>query len=111
MEIPDSLLTIEKEPVLMPVYAPGFSCDSTTNFGSKMTSYIEGIRLMCVEIQVIKMITNEVIPKMSLEERTQLNEDLLEINEVHLEKSECAFDLSKILEDHFPEDPALAAML
>ena len=42
---------------------------------------------MSVEVEVIEMITNAVIPKMSQEERTQLNQDLQEINEECLEES------------------------
>ena len=38
VEIPDYLLTIENAPALMPVYAPGFSSDQTTEFGTETTS-------------------------------------------------------------------------
>ena len=40
----------------MPRYAPRFDIDRTTEYGPKMTGYIEGIRLMCVEVEVIKVI-------------------------------------------------------
>ena len=85
----------------MPVYAPRFSSGRTTEFGTEMTSYIEGIRLMRVEIEVIKMITTGVIPKMSEEERSKLMTDLEEINELREQESHCALDISKSLYDHF----------
>ena len=65
-------------------------------YAANLKRYIEGIRLMSVEVEVIDMITNGMIPKMSLEEGTQISEDLLEINETREEESECAPDLSKI---------------
>ena len=58
---------------------------------------------MCVEIEVIKMITNGVIPKMSKEERSKLITDLEDINEICEEPSEKALDISKSLYDHFNE--------
>ena len=48
---------------------------------------------------------------MSSKERTRLNEDLLEVNEARKEKSECVLDLSKKLEDRFPEDFKLVTIL
>ena len=79
--IPESLLQIKEEPVLMPVYAPSFSSDRSTIFGTEMTSYMEGIRLMRVEVEVIKMITTGVIPKMREEQKSNLMTDLEELNE------------------------------
>ena len=63
--------------------------------------YIEGILLMTVEVEFIEMITNGIIPKMSPEERTHLNQDVMGINVAREKQSECALDLSKKLEDHF----------
>ena len=40
-------------------------------YAAKIKRYIEGIRLMSVDIQVIEWITSEIIPKMSQEEITQ----------------------------------------
>ena len=68
-----------------------------------MTGYIEGIRLMCVEVEVIKIITTGVIPKISEEERSKLMIDLEEINEFREQESEKALDISKSLYDHFNE--------
>ena len=65
VKIPVGLLTTEKPNVLLPVYATWFDSDPTNEYGRKMTSYIEQIRLMCVEVEVIKMITTGVITKMS----------------------------------------------
>ena len=74
--IPDYLLTITEAPILTPVYAAGFSSDRTTEFGPKLTGYMEGMRLMSVEIGVIRMITEEKIPDMSEEEGSTLMTDL-----------------------------------
>ena len=69
--IPDYLLGIEEAPILTPVYAAGFSSDRTTEYGPKLTGYMEGVRLMSVEIGVIKMITDEKIPThLKLEKNT-----------------------------------------
>ena len=65
-------------------------------YAAKLKSFLEGIRLMSVDVEVIEIMTNEVIPTMSLEEHARLNQDLYEINELRLEESGCALDLTKI---------------
>ena len=42
---------------------------------------------MTVQVQVIVMIANGIFPKMSFEECTQLNQDVLDINEARREES------------------------
>ena len=74
-----------------------------TEYASKLKIYIDAIRLMTVEVKVIEMITSRIIPKMSFEERNQLDQDLLEINEEREEECEKTLDLSKSFEDHFHE--------
>ena len=50
---------------------------------------------MSVEVEVIKMITYGVIPKMSQEERNQLIKYLEKINEYREDADECALDMNK----------------
>ena len=66
---------------------------------------------MCVEVEVIKMITNGVIPKMSQEERNQLIKDLDNINEYLKEADSCAIEMSKNVADHFAQEDTSALML
>ena len=79
--IPDLLIEIEEEPILTPAYKAAFSSDHTTAHGPKVIEYFEHMRLMKVEIVVMTMITDEIIPDMIEEERSQLMTDLEEINE------------------------------
>ena len=51
----------------MPVYKIEFPSDPTNEYAAKMTTYLDGIRLMSVEVEVIKMIAKGVIPKMNIE--------------------------------------------
>jgi hypothetical protein len=96
--IPDCLLQIEEAPVLKPAYSPSYSGDE------EMTIYLEGIRLMGVEVEVIKMIRTGVIPNMSEEKKSKLMTDLEEINDIRVEGPHPALDISKSLYDHFPEE-------
>ena len=59
-----------------------------------MTTYIDGIRLISVEVQVIEWITKGKIPKMSFKERSQLIKDIEEINEAREATSQCTIDMS-----------------
>ena len=88
----------------MPAYKAAFSSDHTTAHGQKVTEFLEHMRLMKVEIVVMTMITDEIIPDMSEEERSQLMTDLEEINEYRAEASHPALDISKNLYEHFPEE-------
>ena len=102
--IPEYLLGIDKPPILMPAYNAVFSSDNTTTHGQKVTEFLEHMRLMKVEIVVMTMITDGIIPDMSEEERGQLKTDLEEINEYRAEASQPALDISKSLYEHFPEE-------
>ena len=73
---------------------------------------MEQIRLMCVEVEMIRLITTGVIPNMSKKERSQLMTDLERINGYREETPECALDISKSFEDQFVEDDTvISAML
>ena len=80
-------------------------------YAANLKRCIEVIRFMAVEVDVIEMITSEIIPKMSFEEHTRLNKDLEYINELSKEDSEYALDLSKNFEDHFVDDCLFIAMV
>lgn len=96
--IPESLLEIKEQPVLKPVYTVRFAyCDD-------IDSYLDGIRLMGVEVQVINMIRTGVIPEMSEENKSKLMSDLDEINDTRQEASCPALDINKSLYDHFHDD-------
>ena len=58
---------------------------------------------MTVEVEVIKMITSGIIPKIIIEERTRLDQDLLQINAEREEECGKTLDLSKSSEHHFHE--------
>ena len=83
------------------------SSSQITEYAANLRGFIDNIRLMNVELGVIKIITNGIIPKMIFEERTQLDKYLLQIN---AERSE-PLDLTKSVEDHFSEDLAFVSMV
>ena len=111
LKIPVGLLTTKQPNVLLPVYATWFDSDSMNEYGRRMISCIEQIQLICVEVEVIKMITNGVIPKMSQEECSQLTTDLEKINLYREDAYVCVLDISRKFADHFVEDDTVARML
>ena len=106
-EIPANLLSVEYN-VLVPVFfARSPSSRPITEYASNLREYKERLRLMSIECDVIDMITNGIIPKMSVYERNQLNNDLLVINEDRDVDSEPLLDINKSFDDHFPPDPTI----
>ena len=80
-------------------------------YAANLKSYIDAIRLITVDVEVIEMTTSGIVHKMSFEEYSQLNTGLVYINTERKEESECALDRSKNVKDHFPGDCMFSAMV
>ena len=56
------------------------SAGPIVEYAANLKEYIDAIRLMTVELEFIEMITSRIMLKMRFEERTHLDQNLLEIN-------------------------------
>ena len=103
-EIPHGLRYV-KFKVLVPVCGPyRVSVVDITGYDTDLAKYAESLRIMSLELDVINMITTGVIPKMTFDERSQLEQDLLTINAERFVENAPELFLDKSFDDHFVKD-------
>ena len=93
---PDKILDVK-----IRLLSPG--CPTFIPEYNEFEQYRERVRLIQVECEVIEMIISGKIPKMSIEEKQRLQDDLIVINQIRMDDDFDAFgplDLSKTFDEH-----------
>ena len=103
-EIPSGLRLVKFKVLVPACTVSSIGVIDITRYDNDLAKYTESVRILSVELEVINMITTGVIPKMSPDERSQLERDIRTINAERFEESQPELFLEKSFDDHFVVD-------